>query len=91
MVKTEAVVKDEPAAAVDTSQICTICGKEVAEAGFWKHVLERHGLMAEEYQTVADTLQSSYQQTVADTLKSPKLAGNVDEAEKVNKVRKYMF
>ena len=73
VVKTETVVKDE--AAVDTSQICTICGREVAEAEFWGHVLDRHGLMSEEYQTVADSL------------KSPKLAANEDDAEKALEVR----
>ena len=73
VVKTETVVKDE--AAVDTSQICTICGREVAETEFWSHVLDRHGLMSEEYQTVADSL------------KSPKLAANEDDAEKALEVR----
>ena len=74
VVKTEAVIKDE--AAVDTSQICTICGREVAETEFWSHVLDRHGLMSEEYQTVADSL------------KSPKLATNEDDAEKALEVGK---
>ena len=74
--KTESIVKDE--LTVDASRICTICGKEVAEAEFWGHVLDRHGLMTEEYQTVADNL------------KSPKLTGSVDEAEK-NTVRKNFF
>ena len=54
---------------------CTSYFREVAEADFWNHVLERHGLMKEEYQTVADSL------------KSPKLAGNVDDTES-EKVRK---
>ena len=74
VVKTEAVVKDETT--VDTSQICTICGREVAETEFWGHVLDRHGLKSEEYQTVADSL------------KAPKLAANEDNAEKTLEVGK---
>ena len=63
------VIQDE---AVDKSQICSMCGRELSESEFWDHVMVRHGLVAEEYLGIVARLNQ---------VKSNKSSGNVGNQE----------